>query len=493
MINKRGNEVLLYLSKKNEFVTSDEISNEFQISAKTVYRVIKKINENDKQMKIVHSEKGRGYKLDYENYIKFISKTQHKNSSFTPSVRCNQIMRELLIKAPQSIDINNLYAQYFVSDTVIFNDEKIICEKLKEYNLTYVRKNKKCSIIGDEEDIRKAIANVVNELELIDVNAYRKKEISSTSSIDMYFVLEQLSIIESALKTEIHHPYDVNIFTHLYVMICRLRTSDNVLKNNNEFPNQSESNVIADNQFIYSIALNISENIMKYVNQTLSEAEVYNLFQYFLSSRLDTSEAFDQKILPIESEITYMYMFKLEESKLLFDSQPIYFELYQHIKPMINRLRNKIKIKNRLIESIKNEYPAIFKEVENASVQISEKYDLPLISEDENAYITLYFAKVLEQNNKKIKAIITCTTGVGTSELLKVKVKKNFSNIDVVDVVSLRDLEKSLAKIKDVDLVITTSDLNQELDVSVVLVSPMLTSVDQEQITKEIEGIKDAK
>lgn len=493
MKSKHEKQILSYLAKQNQFVTSEQISSELEISTKTVYRVVKKVNEEADNKRLIIAEKGKGYKLDYDNYIKYIGEVHPKSNTYSPVERRNKVIEKLLLKSPQAININNLYDEYYVSDTVIFNDEKVICEVLEEFNLEYVRKNKLVSIIGEEENVRKAISSVVSELESIDYNLFRINDNLTINNTDMSFVLDQLSIIESRTKTEIPHPYDINIFTHLYVMIGRVRKSTNILKNNKSFPNEFEKRIIAENDEIYNIAKQVLDNIETYVGQTLSPEETYYLFQYLLSSRLKTSDTIDEKISPLISSITNMYMERIEESSLLENNQSIYFELYQHIKPMVNRLKNGINIRNKLIDSIKSEYLPIYEEVKQVSKLVSEKYDLPQISDDENGFITLYFARMLEQSSRKVRTLITCTTGVGTSELLKVKVNKKFPNIDVIEVVSLREVESSINKYEDIDLIITTINLAKPLHIPVVVVSAMFTNVDQDRVSEKLEVIQYAK
>ncbi|MBS7731996.1 PRD domain-containing protein, partial [Vibrio cholerae] len=93
-----------------------------------------------------------------------------------------------------------------------------------------------------------------------------------------------------------------------------------------------------------------------------------------------------------------------------------------------NRLEHKIRVKNNLLSQIKLTYEEVFMGVRKVSGSISEKFNLPAINDDENGFITLYFAKALEtrQYQHPIKTLIMCTTGIGTSELLRAKVSKKF-------------------------------------------------------------------
>ena len=64
----REQRLLLLLTKRHDYITSDELAEYLGTSQKTIYRLIKKINETHGEG-LIQSEKGRGYKLNYEKYI----------------------------------------------------------------------------------------------------------------------------------------------------------------------------------------------------------------------------------------------------------------------------------------------------------------------------------------------------------------------------------------------------------------------------------------
>ncbi|API89818.1 hypothetical protein BKP56_11345 [Marinilactibacillus sp. 15R] len=55
----REQKLLLFLSKKQSYMTSEELSSQLEISRKTVYRIIKDINEAFPKGDLILSEKGR--------------------------------------------------------------------------------------------------------------------------------------------------------------------------------------------------------------------------------------------------------------------------------------------------------------------------------------------------------------------------------------------------------------------------------------------------
>lgn len=67
-------------------------------------------------------------------------------------------------------------------------------------------------------------------------------------------------------------------------------------------------------------------------------------------------------------------------------------------------------------------------------------------------FLTLYFVKYKEMIHSKNVLLIMCSSGVGTSELLKVKVRKAFE-LEIVDVLSARKFSKAPEKYQNIDLI----------------------------------------
>ncbi|MFJ1626940.1 helix-turn-helix domain-containing protein [Marinilactibacillus psychrotolerans] len=52
----REQKLLLFLSKKQSYMTSEELSSQLEISRKTVYRIIKDINEAFPEGDLIHEK-----------------------------------------------------------------------------------------------------------------------------------------------------------------------------------------------------------------------------------------------------------------------------------------------------------------------------------------------------------------------------------------------------------------------------------------------------
>ena len=205
--NNREQDLLLFLSKSQSYVTSEELVEELKISQKTVYRLIKKINDEYMDKPLIMSERGRGYKLDYENFISYKkSNNTYKETHRSPSERRNRIMEELLLSSPKPINIYDLFSEYYVGDSVISNDEQMMGEELKTFNLVLERKDRKLSVLGEEADIRKAIKQTNKIFHAIDLDDLKNNQELNFNKYDVLFILGQLRTIEKELDITIPYP-----------------------------------------------------------------------------------------------------------------------------------------------------------------------------------------------------------------------------------------------------------------------------------------------
>ncbi|MEX6012977.1 helix-turn-helix domain-containing protein [Mammaliicoccus sciuri] len=121
----------------------------------------------------------------------------------------------------KSISIFNIIERYYISESVLNTDEKKIDEMLKRFNLNLERKNRHLFINGDESDIRNALLELIGDGQLSNFSAYNV--IDQNEDKDAHFVQEQINKIESYKDMIIPYPYNVNIFSHLYILIMRFR------------------------------------------------------------------------------------------------------------------------------------------------------------------------------------------------------------------------------------------------------------------------------
>lgn len=473
------------------YVAGPQLSTDLHVSTKTIVRYVKRINEKSTNGPIIESKRGRGYRLNYQNYLKEKNETDSPLSTgnLTTVERRNEIIKELLITSPEKHLTKDMFSKFFVSDSVISSDLMIIRDMLNKYHLELRRRNEYVWVDGPEPNIREAINSLlvsddVNSIShFLQDNQYIRQQ-------DASFVTRQLNYMEEQLGSEIPYPYNVNLFSHLYVLIQRYHNVSSL--DNGETMTPSEEEKLHEHPRLYRICKKVIANLNQYLNTRLPNIEIYYLFQYLTSTRVSGPSLGIEDISDRVRAVTDFLIDKVTEDEQYshLNSNQLFTNLAKHMKPLLNRLENNIKVKNNLLGQINLEYSHLFNVVKNATKQLSHRYDLNTIDDAEVGFITLYFAQAAESMRPPINVMIVCTTGFGTAQLLKAKINKRFSELNVVGVVAGRELEDKILKHPNVDLVISTITLSKKIKTPVLIVSAILTLEDQERLEQKVDEIR---
>ena len=112
-----------------------------------------------------------------------------------------------------------------------------------------------------------------------------------------------------------------------------------------------------------------------------------------------------------------------------------------HLVPALHRFELGLSIKNPYKDSIKGNFPYAYNQAVDLSIEIEKRFSVS-INDDEIAYIALHIESFLERREeKRVKTVIVCSTGLGTARLLEQRIKKYFSDeLEVNRVVSVSEL-----------------------------------------------------
>jgi activator of the mannose operon (transcriptional antiterminator) len=299
-----------------------------------------------------------------------------------PSERRNTILLALLFKSPKKVLINDLFDEYYVSNTVITNDLVRMNEFLLKYQLSLIRKGQRVSIEGTEKHIRKAVNHLISANRVWEEDFSTQQE--KISSYDINFITSLLEYIERKLQNGIAYPYNSNIFSHIYILIKRVREGEIHADTCAELLDPDEEALITQYDQLYQLSKMVITKLNHYLNIVLPESETFYLFQYLISSRMEKEPI---KLNRKSKEaLAITDFFATEMSRLMgmkVDHQPNRQDLYEHIDPLLYRLKNEIIVKNDLLGDIKLEYPEVFQQVQQVSQAAEEKFQLNEISEDE--------------------------------------------------------------------------------------------------------------
>lgn len=485
---------------ENEYRTLNYFAQKLDVSSKTLQNDLKIISKilNKYNIKI-NSKRGVGICIDKDakknmEFLNDINKfSNNKDIGISVENRRMEILINLLLKSDFKTSINKLSEKYFVSKTSIVNDLKYIEEWLVDKNL-YLNKDLNGTYIsGKEIDIRKAIANLFEEIlkddnENYNLNIITRIEKSTFKDLIKVFDIGNVAYIENCIKDlekdlqcEICEPYYINLITH--ILICIKRIKEGKLIKNSE-----EEIEIFKNKKIYKSVRKLTDSIENKYDIILDNQEIYYIYKYIVSSRFDE----DYSIKEVEFNEDFSKEFVYQMVNIMSEFLNINLKtdillkkgLLIHVKPMINRLNYDIQIKNPIKREIIKEFNEIFNLIKLTINIMNYTYNIKDISDDEIAYLTTYFQASIERNFDLKKVLIVCHSGYGTSQFLASKIKQIFPKIEIVDIISSRKLNDKI--IEKVDFIISTVNI-EEVSKDCIIVSALLTEGDISNIKELIE------
>ena len=416
-----------------------------------------------------------------------------------------------LFQANEPIIIKELEVMLQISKSTIIKDLDKVEEWLLDHDLALVRRtNYGLEITGEEIDIRHAMMNVLeetaNEKELVGfLRKIQKKALEDrnleqgffqefdklVSDIDLTKLESVISFAEKQLGFQFADEAYASLLVHLALAISRLLDGKDI-----QLPKDRLQVIKKSDE--YSIAKKIGKIIEQIFEISIPDSEIGYVTLHLMGAKLWqkigddnyqklVDEDLDQDLIILTKE-----MVKVVEDYLsvdLIDDTQLIIGLALHLKPTINRIKYDLPLKNSLLVDVKSKYGEIFKATKRAAKILESKLQKE-ISSDEIGYITLHFGAALERNeslqsSRKLRAVLVCSSGVGTTNLLASKLRKEFSEIKICNVFSVIKLENNEVNLDDIDLIITTIPVDIDYS-SVLQVNPLLSKKDKQKIQKII-------
>lgn len=196
---------------------------------------------------------------------------------------------------------------------------------------------------------------------------------------------------------------------------------------------------------------------------------------YELNQQISAFQNLDH-ISSLINEIEKKFHFPFSEDKNLAEN------LLLHINMAMERIQSGITVTNPMLEDIYQSDPKLYEIVKESFRNIFQPIKIP---EDEIGYIVIYFIASMDYLSKNsISVLVVCSTGIGSSKMLRSRLEREFSEIDVKKIISLHKLHDE--DLKQYDFIISTVPL--DLDESKYLcVSPLLNDGEKEKVRKQID------
>ncbi|MCG0276439.1 MAG: BglG family transcription antiterminator [Thermosediminibacteraceae bacterium] len=499
----RLNKILSILLQADEPVTVDHIAVKLGVSNKTVRNDLKNLGEilcKDGVKLVKKSGVGVFIECDETQRQKLKARLLPEVSTidYSPEFREKYILKRLFT-SEGDVSIKSLACELFVSRATIYKDLEKVEEWLKAHSLKLIRKpNCGIRIEGPEYQWRNAVASLIAETKSSD--ELKQMLLSSDSSIIDYKTLSQLKSLadidylklkrivekwESDFGLRFAEEASLCLLIHIAIAIKRLEQNKYV-----ELSKEILDSLKGKEE--YKIATRLTEEIETNFNIKFPPSEIGYITLHILGAKIlrsnvelddlnlgedsnDLAANMAREIIEIAESILGV---DLKRDKQLFNG------LRLHLGPAINRLKYGFTLRNPILGQIKEQYPEVLGVAWIASI-VFEKYLGVKAKEEEIGYIALHIGAALERAKKPLKALVVCTSGIGTSQLLVARLERNFC-IEIVDVVSTHDLKSY--PLQQVDIIISTVPV--EVSKPYICISPLLTENDMERLNSFISEIQ---
>lgn len=214
--------------------------------------------------------------------------------------------------------------------------------------------------------------------------------------------------------------------------------------------------------------------------------------QRYLSRLLDNNAFFESSLLihhddmSIIESVTLLIRYAQDHLQIpLLEDRSLLEGLIQHIKKAFQRIRDGIAIRNPMLAPIKKDYAQLFATVRQG---VNEVIPSIVVPDEEVGYIVMHFGASIErvkQFPRKIRAVLVCTSGIGSSKLLAVRITKKLPQIELLGHYSW--YEAARLPSNQYDLVISTVDLPLDSGQYIKL-SPLLTQEETDKLRSYIES-----
>lgn len=302
-------EILKVLVSHDDYVSTHVLAEALSVSNRTVFREIQNVNYLLEPFNIeLESKSGFGYKLrgspeDVNRLIQSLESSQNKRPCRNADERRELLMIECLMQTSM-IKLSNLASIFDVSEGTISRDLDIIEEKLKRHHLKLIRRQGYgIEIEGREEDVRKAIIEVVHQQLALqnetlferchqDIVQYFQNQESGILGLlnqeTVYNVIDVLEHSSTQIVSKITEHSYIGLVIHLTIAVERIRAGDAVL---------SSLSLTYDDEALVSVAKIIISDIESRFNVTFPEAEVGYVLMHLKGTRPRNSSQLSQEKL----------------------------------------------------------------------------------------------------------------------------------------------------------------------------------------------------
>ncbi|MED1124692.1 BglG family transcription antiterminator [Bacillus atrophaeus] len=490
----REQKLMKHLLSQSRYVTVNEMAEAMQVSTRTIHRELKSIKPIMQRYNLtLDKQPGKGLKMvgSMEGKQKLLTDLSQEQHEYSADERKLLILCSLL-ESQEPIKLYTLAKDLQVTNATVSYDLDELEEWILPFGLTLIRKRGfGIQLMGPEDAKRKIVGNlIVNRLDIqmfleaVELNIKGKTDASEkmfgvVSKGELLKMERVLFRLKEKTAYALSDSSYIALVVHLTFAMERIQLGETISM-------EAEELHTLKNTKEYSSALEIAGELEKAFGVTIPEAEVgYITIHLRSANRKYETEYKAQEIeLEIALQTKRLIAFISEKIRMdLTENRSLYEGLIAHLEPAMNRIKEGMGIYNPMKEQIKRDYFLLYMAIEEG---MEKSFPDMIFSDDEIAYLVLHFGSALEikKEEAKIKALIVCSSGIGSSKMLASRLKKELPEIQSFDMSSLIELKDR--DIRAYDMIVSTVPIPYE-NIDYIVVSPLLNEEDANQVKQYIK------
>lgn len=492
-VSSRTRNILELLLRSERDLTASEIATEIHVSSRTVHRELAAVADVLREQGIELLRKSgtgirvQGDKASLENLHRLVSTSN--DIEFSLDERQSYILC-LLLRNDEPVKLFTLAHELKVTVATITNDLDELTEWVQKFNVELVRKRGYgVELSGKEERLREVIRQLV-KLRIDDAELIATRDERSLHPLDRELFLltgkSEMANIENILWNWEAHWADrmsensyTDLLIRLSIAIQRIRADRRVTE------------LIAIDQTVNIIlqdvlgAQRLTEELSDGLGLPICPAEIAYILTLLEHARQEDSVPFlgediilAQMVSEVIQQVQHAMGVDYSGDLSLRDG------LFHHMKVSLQRIYDGLSIRNPLLDQIQKDYMELYGVVRKAVDRVSPKLHVP---DEEIGFLVMHFGasqERIKQLRREVRAILVCTSGIGSSKHLQIRLQKELPQIAIVDRVSW--YEASRISEDTYDLIISTVDLPLD-PLQYIKISPLLNLAEVEQLRSFIK------
>lgn len=475
-LDSRCISLLNHLIKQDDAVNVQALARFFNVSVRSIYYDLNKINDwlKIQDLPQINIERNKGVYLTKSQINEILEVLKDEDSLnhyvLSPKER-HRLQICFILSASDAVYAEQIGYLCDISRNTIFNDLKIVREKLLRYGLELEFEAQKGYEIKGSIFTQRAvfIYYYAQLIPLLDYNPHLKNlDLPFYNREQIHTFAEKLRNIEDELETR-----------YVDGLIFSLASLISVILNK---PSQLDMSLLD----IKDIITTQEYRLVKEELNELPESEQIYVAMHLLGSRVQIRSVDDNRSETIVVKaIAQSLVTEFEQlAAVEFDERNELIRLIaSHLSMSIYRYKYGIQIGNPLMNEIMNAYPELFEITVKATRVLKTSLRLP-IPESEIAYLAMHFGGFLRRKQEikqEFKVLLVCPNGVSTATMLRAEVEALHPSIKICNIVGIEEVDEAS---RNCDFIISTVDLNAPIPV--IKVRPIITEDDRLRILSRV-------